>query len=232
MKVWAKKEPGLIDFALTSVPPSTIESHFDACVSRLQTENGDGGLGVTYMPPEAGGRTRKDGVEVKWRVSRPEFRRSVNTPDEALFPNGRIDAPFFCYDVTGRDLRVPFEDKEKTTHPCGAVRIAAVEMLVPKAQIDAYVKLYSSILGSSPEVLNKEGKEDGLVYQIGLPVKNAGASAIRIRSEQSEEDVAWLKKRGIGISGLVLELGVGQEAVKHRLGVEGVASTILLERNG
>ena len=229
MRVWGEKEPGLIDFALSSLPPATIESHFHARVVRLQTENGDGGLGVKYTLPKAGGRTRKDGLQVKWKVSRPEFARSTNTPDEVLFPNGRIDAPFFCYDVTSRDVRVPFEDEEETRHPCGAAGVAAIEILVPQAKIDAYVKLYSSILGSSPEALDERDRGKGLVFQIGIPVNKAGLSAIRIRSEQNADDVAWLKKRGIGIFNLVLSVAARQQNGEKRLGTEGIASRILLQ---
>jgi hypothetical protein len=229
MRVWAEKQPGLIDFALSSLPTSTAEAHFDALVARLRIEEGDGGLGVGYTVPKAGGRTRNDGVQVRWKVSRPEFAKAVNTPDEALFPSGRIDAPFFCYDVTSRDVRVPYEDKEKTTHPCGATGVAAVEILVPKAKMDAYVKLYSSILGSSPKVVGEDDKENGLVFQIDLPIQRAGLFAIRLRSEQNERDVAWLMERGIGISGLILTLGEGQAGVKERLGTEEIASTISLQ---
>jgi hypothetical protein len=229
MRVWAKKQPGLIDFALGSLPTSTAEAHFDARVTRLQTEEGDGGLGVGYTAPKAGGRTRNDGVQVRWKVSRPEFANAVNTPDEALFPTGRIDAPFFCYDVTSRDIRVPFQDKEKTTHPCSATGVAAVEVLVPKAKMDAYVKLYSSILGSSPEVVGEGDKENGWVFPINLPVQGTGRFAIRLRSAQSEQDIAWLMERGIGISGLTLTVGEGQVGVKGRLGAEGIASTISLQ---
>jgi hypothetical protein len=229
MRVWAKKRPGLIDFALSSLPMLTAEAHFEARMVRLQTGEGDGGLGVGYAAPEAGGRTRKDGMQVRWKVSRPEFANAVNTPDKALFPSGRIDAPFFCYDVTSRDVRVPFEDKEKTTHPCGAIGVAAVEILVPKAKMNAYGKLYSSILGSSPIVVSEEGGENGLVFQIDLPVQNAGLSAIRLRSEQDERDVACLRQRGIGVSGLILTVGEGQTGVKGRLGAEGIASTISLQ---
>jgi hypothetical protein len=38
-----------------------------------------------------------------------------------------------------------------------------------------------------------------------------------------------LKERGVGISGLALALGEGQERVKGRLGAEGIASTISLQ---
>ena len=58
-------ESDLIDFALSSLPHSNIDSHFNARVARLEAKDGDGGLGVTYSPLKAGGRTRKDGVKVK-----------------------------------------------------------------------------------------------------------------------------------------------------------------------
>ena len=229
MRVWGKKHPGLIDFALSSIPPAAIHSHFEARVARLKNKDGDGGLGVGYTPPEAGGRTRNDGVEVKWKVSRPRFSTSVNTPDDTLFPIGRIDAPFFCYDVTSRHVRVPFQDKEKTTHPCGAVGVSGVEILVPMAKIEAYVKLYSSILGTSPEAVDETDTDKARAFQIGLPVTRMGPSAIRIRSPQSERDVAWLEKRGMGISRLVLTIGQGQQNLPRQLGADGIASTISLE---
>ena len=72
-------------------------------------------------------------------------------------------------------------------------------------------------------------KENGLVFQIGLPAQRAGLSAVRLRSEQNERDVAWLTERGIGISGLILTLGEGQAGVKGRSGAEGIASTISLQ---
>ena len=225
----AKKRPGLIDFSLSSLPPATAESHFDARVARLKAEDSDGGLGVTYTPPEAGGRMRKDGVEVKWKLSRPKFSRAVHTPSEDLFPNGRIDAPFFCYDVTSRDVRVPFEDREKAGHPSGATGVSAVEILVPKAQLDAYIKLYSNILGSMPRAVNEHERGEGATFEIGLPVREAGLSRIRIRAEENEGDIAWLKERGVGISRVVLSVGGREKYGKAQLGAEGVASTIWVE---
>jgi hypothetical protein len=124
--------------------------------------------------------------------------------------------------VTSRDNRVPSEDKEKTTHPCSATGVAAVEIMVPKARIDAYVKLYTNILGSSPESVHENAEEKVFIFQVDLPVRRAGQSAIKIRLERNERDVEWLKGRGIGISRLVLALGEGQERVKEGLGGGGI----------
>ena len=68
-----------------------------------------------------------------------------------------------------------------------------------------------------------------MMVRLGRPVGEAGASTVRIRSERDEGDVAWLRERGIGISGLVLAVRPGQGWVNERLGAEGSASTILLE---
>lgn len=59
-------------------------------VSRVRRSQSSKELGVSYTPPEAGGRSRPDGVQVKWVFSRPVFPMSVN----------RTDFPFFCHDVT------------------------------------------------------------------------------------------------------------------------------------
>lgn len=230
MKVWGKKEPGLIDFALSSLPPATAESQIMAIDTRLQNDHGDGDLGVTYGSPIPGGRTRKDGVQVKWKVTRPVFSESINTPDETMFPNGRIDAPFFCHDVTSRNVRVPFDDEEKTTHPCGATSVAMVEILVPKYKIDPYVKLYSHILGSSPAVIQNDCDRQELAFEVGLPVAKVDPlqSVVCVRPARDGRDIDWLSERGIGISGLQLSVQGRENHGHERLGSEGIASTISL----
>ena len=100
---WANRSPGLIDFALTSLPPSTAQSLHNDVVSRLRGSQSSKELGISYTPPEAGGRSRPDGVQVKWELSRPVFPMSVN----------RTDFPFFCHDVTPRTIRIPFDDNNK-----------------------------------------------------------------------------------------------------------------------
>jgi hypothetical protein len=51
--------------------------------------------GVGYLPGQVGGRKRAgDGKELKWRVTFPELK------------HGRGTVPFFCQDLTPRNLRV------------------------------------------------------------------------------------------------------------------------------
>lgn len=222
MKVWGKKKPGLIDFALSSIT-STAESYVGSVNTRLKGRGGDGGLGVTYGPPTAGGRTRKDGVQVHWKVSRPEFSNSTDTPDNSFFPGGRLDSPFFCHDVTERNVRVPFDNPEKTSHPCGATGISAIEVLVPESKFDSYVKLYSNVLHSAPV------HEHGVKLDLGLPVGEKGRSALRIFPAVDREHERWLRERGIGIFGLALHTEGRDGHGKKRLGSEEPASTLSLE---
>lgn len=249
MKAWAKKKPGLIDFALSSLPvtPSAAESYIGALSTRLarhgEASRGDGGLGVTYGSPVPGGRTRKDGVAVKWKVSRPEFSTGPNTPDGSVFfaDGARLDAPFFCHDVTGRDIRVPYDDETKTTHPCGATGIAGVEVLVPQGRVDAYLQLYENILGadhSGMSVMQKGGVPDnegnfkGAVFslQVGLPSGQGGqrSAEILLGSTRSERQVTWLRERGVGISGLRLRISGRAGHGEQCLGFEGIPRTMKL----
>lgn len=120
------------------MPPSTAGSLHGEIAARLEDQRGDRGLTVKYSTPKAGSRARKDGVEVKWESSRP-----VSTSDPLTSSVHRTDFPFFCHDVTDRNIRVPFDDKEKTTHPCGAVGIAGVEVLFPALRFMEYGNLYT-----------------------------------------------------------------------------------------
>ena len=55
---WANKSPGLIDFALTSMPPKTAQSLHKDIVSRLGKEQSGDRPHIGYTPPQAGSRSR------------------------------------------------------------------------------------------------------------------------------------------------------------------------------
>ena len=146
---WTKRSPGLIAFAFTSLPPSTAQSLHNDVVSRLRRSQSIKELGISYTPPEAGGRSRPDGVQVKWELSRPVFPMSVNS----------TDFPFFCHDVTPRTIRIPFDDN-KTEYPCGAVGISTVEVLVPPSSADKFAETYGLILDVPPRIYDERGTKD------------------------------------------------------------------------
>ena len=193
----------------------------------LENEDGDGGLGVKYLEPKAGGRKRKDGQEVKWEVTRPEFSQASQTPSSESYPTTRIDAPFFCHDKTARIVRVPFDEEDITHHPCGASGIAAVEVLVPSRKLTAYSTLYSSITGVGPLQI-AEGEKKGVEFPLTTITSQGGGPLIRVRVPTSDADKSWLKNRGIGIRELQLSRpGKGGHG-EQRLGGDETASTISL----
>jgi hypothetical protein len=188
----------------------------------------DAGLGVRFQEPIAGSRKRADGVEVKWKVTRPVFQDGEKTPDHDLFPGGRIDAPFFCHDVTQRTFRVASNDKSKTTHPCSATGIAECEILVPQNWLAEYITLYSKILGSKPEVAGDDASGKSFNFNVGVP-QGAGRAKVVVREAKSEKDLKRMQKRGIGFSDLVIATTGEMADGKFSLGPHGTESTIWLK---
>ena len=216
---WANKSPGLIDFALTSLPPSTAQSLHTDIMSRLREKQIGDESELKYTLPVAGGRSNQDAVQVKWESSRPVSTKSVD----------RTDFPFFCHDVTPRNVRVPFDDNEKTYHSCGAVGISAIEVIVPKSKSRVITEVYGQILGARPKINDKRDKAARLDFEIGLPVQGFGSSTISLCSEEDEMDQVWLRDRGAGIHGLVLSVEGHEGHGEKALGTEGIPSTISLK---
>ena len=158
-------------------------------------------------------------MEVKWQTSRPVSSESAN----------RTDYPFFCHDVTPRHVRVPFEDIQKTTHPCSAIGISAVEVLVPRSISGEYSEQYGLILGIPPKIYNERDNSMRSDFELGVPNQEFAPSTVSLGSEQDEKDRDCLRERGAGICGLILSV-VGRESHgKESLGTEGIASTISLK---
>ena len=228
---WANKAPGLIDFALTSMPPSTAESLHQEIAAQLQTKDEGGSVDLRYEEPKAGGRARKDGVQVKWKLTRPIPSSGDPSTDSRVSASGyRQDVPFFTHDVTEREVRIPFDDNAKTTHPCGALGISTVEVLYPRAQYHDYIKVYRSLLGV-PATAAIDGTSDGLRHQFELesPVQGPFSSRILIRAENDESDVKWRHERGIGLRGLRLAIQKREGHGVRSLGSDELASTVFLE---
>ncbi|EON69536.1 hypothetical protein W97_08796 [Coniosporium apollinis CBS 100218] len=140
---WGDKDYGFIDWALTSSDPQDVE----IVRSRLEKLNQRDSLAVSYGAAQEGGRRRADGQEVKWNVT---------------FPSGDIkrgEVPFWCHDLTPRELRVPV-DETATSHPCGAVGVAKVCLAVPDSKRSAYEKFYSALLGRQGGGLQTESMDE------------------------------------------------------------------------
>ena len=216
---WANKSPGLIDFALTSLPSSTAQSLHMDIMSRLRENSIGDELDLRYTLPVAGGRSNQDAVQVKWESSRPVSTKSVD----------RTDFPFFCHDVTPRNVRVPFDDSEKTYHSCGAVGISTIDVIVPKSKSGEFTKAYGQILGARPRINDKRNNAARLDFEVGLPVPGLSSSTISLGSEEEAMDQIWLRDRGAGIHGLVLTAEGHEGHGEKALGTEGIPSTISLK---
>lgn len=155
---------------------------------------------------------------------------NVPRPVAQYFPTGRLDAPFFCHDVTDRILRVPYKDSPNTDtntptdpakpnsithHPSGAQGILSIDVLVPEGHVENYAKVYAAITGAKPTP-PPTGQNDGhpaksVFLNLRSPDQEAvkglrGKIGIQVRAprDSDAEDEAWLKTRGVGIRELRL----------------------------
>lgn len=66
----------------------SLENRISTVINRRAEYEGSS---VKYLAEEKGGRTRQDGVRLEWLISAP---------------HGQDPLPFFCGDITPRNLRV------------------------------------------------------------------------------------------------------------------------------
>jgi hypothetical protein len=91
---WVSKPCGWVAYAFLGAPGATptLSAVWN---ERLQTVLV--GSDVRYSPEVAGGRKRPDGVELRWEITTHAGRGEKE---------GGTRLPFFCGDVTPRELRV------------------------------------------------------------------------------------------------------------------------------
>lgn len=125
---------GLVDYALW---PSAIAEDIAAAQAR----------GLKYEGPLPGGRLRPDGQRVDWLLGLPP------SPD----------LPFMCFDVTPRNLRVPYGADAQ--HANGAVGVA--DLTVAVSDLDAAIANYRALLGTEP-VMNQDPTQDNeAMFSVG-----------------------------------------------------------------
>lgn len=127
---WGNKREGtIIDWAIT------LRTEAELDTVRYRSKNH--GAGFHFVQPFEGGRTRPDGVELKWVIS----TWSIAEPDDEDDPSGNHgtnpgefmggELPFWCIDRTPRDLRVPYKTApEATNHPSGALGVAGLTVTI------------------------------------------------------------------------------------------------------
>lgn len=166
---------------------------------------GDGGLGVTYKRPVPGGRRGRSGEDVKWEIVGPEYAAPGESGGSGKGARGPADVPFFCHDVTEREVRVP--RVPEGGHPSGAEGVKVVEVLVGRERVGAYVDLYTSVLG----VEGREREDGDWEFPLRAPGAQDVTGVVRLRAARTEEDERYLKQRGVGVTALVIGLKGGGE---------------------
>ncbi|KAH9053736.1 glyoxalase-like domain-containing protein [Lactarius vividus] len=128
---WANKEHGWVAYAFLGAPDATPPLSV-ILNGRLQAVSSE----TRYSPEVSGGRTRPDGVEIKWELT---------TPARWAEKEGGSRLPFFCGDVTPRELR------SQTWCTRTARRaVAHLRVLAPPRTFAAVSAEFTAILGEAP----------------------------------------------------------------------------------
>ncbi|KAM0256092.1 hypothetical protein ACHAQJ_005179 [Trichoderma viride] len=139
---WGRqRENTIIDWAYT-LPH---ESDFGAVQQRVKDAN----AGLTYKDPVPGGRTRPDGVVLKWAIGAPQDANGNELEPGSL--------PFWCLDRTPRSNRVPYENnKAQTQHPSGARGVSRLRLNVPEEELSSLQSAYNGIHNVKDTVLGEK----------------------------------------------------------------------------
>lgn len=142
---WGEKKVGIVDFAFTSasLDAPTLFSQLEDRLTRL--ELGEEAPKVQYQAPVAGGRVRPDGQKIGWNVTFP----IVNTGYQ------RGELPFFCQDLTPRQLRAPITETN-TTHPNGTYGVDEFYVFIPAERANALARAYSAVLNVENSVSDND----------------------------------------------------------------------------
>lgn len=160
---WASALPGVIDFAHLGL---------DAHVSDTINSRADAQL---YLDAVAGGRTRPDGRQLRWRI---------NAPARPM-PPGAL--PFFCEDVTPRELRVPGA-------PLHANRVQGVlrlRVLCAARSFDTQRANFVHVTGRAPV----EDQDGCSVWRLDSP-SGKNATQLILSVPQAREEREYLEHRG------------------------------------
>lgn len=186
---WGTKPPGFIDWCLGSSDPSSVDRAKENLRKTRSKWN--------FEEPKRGGRKRPDGVEMKWEVTFPskDVARGV--------------VPFWCFDVTPRERRVPMEEAA-TRHPCGAESVELC-LIVGEGEVRRWAGVYESIMG----VQARPGEDGRMVLRLTWPGDGGEGrkSKIVVREAKDEWEESLLKASGQeAVIGKVVVICRGNEA--------------------
>ncbi|KIW02752.1 uncharacterized protein PV09_05823 [Verruconis gallopava] len=167
---WGSKTAGsIIDWALASQSVEDIEKLHDF-----------------YEEPRKGGRKRLDGKSVEWYVTFPKDGME------------RGSVPFFCHDITPRELRVPPEGLQ---HPSGALGVDRIVVVATKDWLEDLAMRYEKIFGRSHDGEPKSWRVNEPTTKGGSTSRFGSGTIVQLREASDEEDAAILKMNG-GIAGV------------------------------
>ncbi|KAF2277154.1 uncharacterized protein EI97DRAFT_466680 [Westerdykella ornata] len=223
--------------------------HF-ALLNRAEDQ---GGVKGVYLPPLRGGRKRPDGVEIGWSVIFPsedaislptwesrEEQDQEEQDQQQKKKSIRGLVPFFCHDLTPRPLRVPVHpdatadaaadaaaaDRQagKTRHPCGALGLLELCVLVAHEEVYHQVKkIYTRLFGEA-RILGGggEGEEEAeAVFTTSRPIPGispvleTAAPRIRLRLARSEAEKEKVRVRGAGSGFCVCDVVLAARAAQE-----------------
>ncbi|KAG9187291.1 hypothetical protein G6011_05162 [Alternaria panax] len=176
-------------------PDANFVGWKDWCLTnRLTPEKSRTWVMEDYAEPIKGGRRRADGVDVAWAVTFPRGERGGQSI------RGKI--PFFCHDITPRHVRVPL-DRTKTTHPCGALGIRQLSIIVrDQAMLDEIKTVYESIIGHATKETG--GEISFLLGRVQGFEKLKDGAEIVLRLPKNEEERRRIAERTFWYGDVVL----------------------------
>ncbi|KAF2130664.1 hypothetical protein P153DRAFT_338703 [Dothidotthia symphoricarpi CBS 119687] len=207
-------------------PDAAFTGWKDWCLTNGGTAGGDWeALAGSYGAPIRGARKRDDGVDVQWAVT---FPTGANGGQAS---RGRV--PFFCHDVTPREVRVPL-DGVKTGHACGAVGVRGLTVLLrDQEMLDDTRRVYGAVFGDGGVVRGDEVWFS--VSRVESVEGVEGGARIVLRLPRSEEERGKVEKSGFWYGDVVLVAKAGgagtckEKGRRERLDVEGGVGGLWIE---
>jgi hypothetical protein len=200
-------------------PDAKFTGWKDWCLTNSKsTEENYNVIKRTHVKPTHGGRKRADGVDVKWAVTFPQGEHGGQDS------RGRI--PFFCHDITARNVRVPLSTKN-TDHPCGALGVKQLTIVVRDEELLEKTRhIYASTLGGdglvdvdemcflAGRVCDVDGLQDGAKVLLRLPKNEKELEATNTTGFWYGDVVLGVKARAGKPPGTCEQLDVAESNVR------------------
>lgn len=190
---WGNKGYGIIDYALTlKEGPDAFE--------RLQEKINGLPIPSNWKPQplKGGSRLKPDGEKIEWRVAFPQAA-------------ARGKAPFWCFDVTSREKRVP-KDAELVNHPSGVKGVASLSIFADQASLKSIQQLLDVVI-SQPA----DQKVDDLTWDLATPQKISSFVPCQLSASEANESQLDALKNGRTLVARLSLFADGEAPVRRNL---------------